>query len=41
MNINRTPNFEEIELSQSIVQQDGLFVLCRSLHNSNEFVYFD
>ena len=41
MNFNRTPNFDEIELSQSIVQQGGLFALCHVLLNANEFVYLD
>ena len=41
MNINRSPNFEEIELSQSIVQQGDCFALCHVLLNANEFVYLD
>ena len=38
---NRPPNQEEIKISKSVVARDGLFVLCRSLLNANEFVYFD
>ena len=38
---NRPPNEEEMEISKSVVARDGLFVLCRSLLNANEFVYFD
>jgi hypothetical protein len=38
---NRPPNQEEIKISKSVVARDGLFVLCRSLINSNEFFYFD
>ena len=37
MNFNRSPNFEEIELSQA----GGLFALCHVLLNANEFVYLD
>jgi hypothetical protein len=38
---NRLPNSEESKLSESVVEKNGLFVLCRSLLNANEFVYFD
>jgi hypothetical protein len=38
---NRLPNPEESLISQSVVEKEGLFVLCRSLLNANEFVYFD
>ena len=38
---NRSPNPEESQFSASVVKKDGLFVLCRSLLNANEFVYFD
>ena len=38
---NRLPNPEESLISQSLVEKDGLFVLCRALLNANEFVYFD
>ena len=38
---NRSPNPEESQLSQSVLEKDGLFVLCRALLNANEFVYFD
>ena len=38
---NRPPGPKEREFSSSVVARDGLFVLCRSLLNANEFVYFD
>jgi len=38
---NRPPSWKEREFSSSAVARDGLFVLCRSLLNANEFVYFD
>ena len=38
---NRQPIEEEMKISKSVVARDGLFVLCRSLLNANEFVYFD
>lgn len=38
---NRPPNEEEMEISKSVVEEENLFVLCRSLINSNEFFYFD
>ena len=39
--INRPTNREEMNISPSVIEKDGLFVLCRSLLNANEFVYFD
>ena len=41
MNFNQPPNFEEIELSQSVVEKNGLFALCHVLLNANDFVYLD
>ncbi|MEK9633480.1 MAG: DUF1553 domain-containing protein, partial [Opitutae bacterium] len=38
---NRPPNDEEMEISESVLEEENLFVLCRSLINSNEFFYFD
>ena len=38
---NRPPNEEEMEISKSVLEEENLFVLCRSLINSNEFFYFD
>ena len=38
---NRPPNEEEMEISESLLEEENLFVLCRSLINSNEFFYFD
>ena len=38
---NRPPNEEEIEISESVLKEENLFLLCRSLINSNEFFYFD
>lgn len=38
---NRQPNKEEMEISKSVLEEENLFVLCRSLINSNEFFYFD
>ena len=38
---NRPPNEEEMEISESVLKEENLFVLCRSLINSNEFFYFD
>jgi hypothetical protein len=37
----RPPTAQEIGLARPVVQQHGLFVLCRALFNSNEFVYVD
>lgn len=38
---NRQPSREEAEIAQPIVAEFGLFALCRSLLNSNEFLYVD
>jgi hypothetical protein len=38
---NRPPNDEEMEISESVLKEENLFVLCRSLINANEFFYFD
>ena len=38
---NRPPNEEEMKISESVLEEENLFVLCRSLLNANEFVYFD
>ena len=38
---NRPPNEQEMEISESVLKEENLFVLCRSLINSNEFFYFD
>lgn len=37
----RLPSEQERRLAVSFVKQQGLFALCRSLLNSNEFVYVD
>jgi hypothetical protein len=37
----RLPSEQEQRLAVSFVEQQGLFALCRSLLNSNEFVYVD
>ena len=37
----RNPNEKEIELGIELIQSEGLFTLCRSLFNANEFVYVD
>ncbi|MGB0578745.1 MAG: DUF1553 domain-containing protein [Limisphaerales bacterium] len=37
----RVPSGEEIELSATFIRSKGLFALCRSLFNANEFVYVD
>ena len=37
----RTPNREEARLAISFIKSRGLFALCRSLFNANEFVYVD
>ena len=39
--INRPTNREEMKISESVLEEENLFVLCRSLLNANEFVYFD
>ena len=41
MAINRPTNREEMKISESVLEEENLFVLCRSLLNANEFVYFD
>ena len=37
----RQPTVEEVRLAVELVKQQGLFTLCRSILNSNEFVYVD
>lgn len=37
----RQPSMEEAQLATDFVKKQGLFALCRSLFNSNEFVYVD
>ncbi len=37
----RQPTEEELRLATDFVEHQGLFALCRSLLNSNEFVYVD
>lgn len=37
----RPPALEEARLATDFVNEQGLFALCRSLFNSNEFVYVD
>lgn len=37
----RLPTKEEVILASNFVEQQGLFAFCRSLLNSNEFVYVD
>ncbi|HBJ34088.1 MAG TPA: hypothetical protein DDZ51_04865 [Planctomycetaceae bacterium] len=37
----RQPTESEIEAATSLVDDDGLFALCRALMNANEFVYID
>lgn len=39
--LGRLPSEQEQRLAISFVEQQGLFALCRSLLNSNEFVYVD
>lgn len=39
--LGRLPTEQEQRLAVSFVEQHGLFALCRSLLNSNEFVYVD
>lgn len=41
ISLGRLPSHQEQRLSVSFVEQQGLFALCRSLLNSNEFVYVD
>ena len=37
----RVPTEQEAGIATGFVQEQGLFALCRSLFNSNEFVYVD
>ena len=37
----RAPDHEETELAAAFITSKGLFALCRSLFNANEFVYVD
>ncbi|MCA9135384.1 MAG: DUF1553 domain-containing protein [Planctomycetales bacterium] len=37
----RKPTAEEAGLAEDLINRQGLFALCRSLFNSNEFVYVD
>lgn len=37
----RSPSAEETNLATGFIQSKGLFALCRSLFNANEFVYVD
>ncbi|MEM7011715.1 MAG: DUF1553 domain-containing protein, partial [Verrucomicrobiota bacterium] len=37
----RPPGRDESRLAEEIIREQGLFVLCRSLLNANEFVYVD
>lgn len=39
--LSRRPTEQESQLAQQVVTEQGLFVLSRSLLNSNEFVYVD
>ena len=41
ISLGRLPSHQEQRLAVSFVEQQGLFALCRSLLNSNEFVYID
>ena len=41
ISLGRLPSHQEQRLAVSFVEQQGLFALCRSLLNSNEFVYVD
>ena len=38
---NRSAKLEESQISEAVIEKDGLFVLCRTLLNANEFVYLD
>ena len=38
---NRTPLAEELAAARAVVRGHGLFVLCRAIFNSNEFMYID
>lgn len=37
----RPPSQAETQLATDLVRREGLFVLCRSLFNANEFIYVD
>jgi hypothetical protein len=37
----RQPSPQELRITTDFVEKQGLFSLCRSLFNSNEFVYVD
>ncbi len=37
----RPPSAQEVRIATGFVEEQGLFALCRSLFNSNEFVYVD
>ncbi|MDV6029397.1 MAG: DUF1553 domain-containing protein [Phycisphaera sp. RhM] len=39
--LGRQPSSQEIQLATEFVKRQGLFALCRSLFNLNEFVYVD
>lgn len=39
--LGRLPSGEEISLAREFVETNGLFAFCRSLFNTNEFVYVD
>ena len=39
--LSRPPNDRELQIATDLVQRSGLFTLCRSLLNSNEFVHVD
>jgi hypothetical protein len=39
--VGREPTTEETEMTQRLVQDQGLAALCRALLNSNEFLYVD
>ena len=38
---NRSAKLEESQISEAVIEKDGLFALCRTLLNANEFVYLD
>ena len=39
--LSRPPSDRELQIATDLVERSGLFTLCRSLLNSNEFVYVD
>lgn len=39
--LGRQPTAQEAELASGLIKRQGLFALCRSLFNSNEFLYID